>query len=60
MNADQLSETTLDVSKRTLLQVKIHHFDEAEEVFSTLMGDAVEPRKNFIQENAMFVRNLDA
>jgi len=60
MNAEQLRETTLDPTKRTLLQVRIHHFDEAEEVFSTLMGDAVEPRKNFIQENAMFVRNLDA
>lgn len=60
MNPDQLRETTLDPKTRTLLQVKIHHFDESEEVFSTLMGDAVEPRKNFIQENAMFVRNLDA
>lgn len=60
MNADQLSETTLDPSRRTLLQVKIHHFDDAEETFSTLMGDAVEPRKIFIQENAMFVRNIDA
>ncbi len=60
MNADQLRETTLDPNSRTLLQVKIHHLDEAEEVFSTLMGDAVEPRKNFIQANAMFVRNLDA
>ena len=60
MNADQLRETTLDPNSRTLLQVKIHHLDEAEEVFSTLMGDAVEPRKNFIQDNAMFVRNLDA
>ena len=60
MNADQLRETTLDPNSRTLLQVKIHHLEEAEEVFSTLMGDAVEPRKNFIQDNAMFVRNLDA
>lgn len=60
MNADQLRETTLDPTRRTLLQVKIHHFDEAEEVFSTLMGDAVEPRKIFIQDNAMFVRNIDA
>jgi DNA gyrase subunit B len=60
MNADQLKETTLDPSKRTLLQVKINHLDDAEETFSTLMGDAVEPRKHFIQENAMFVRNLDA
>ncbi len=60
MNPEQLRETTLDPASRTLLQVRIHHFDESEEVFSTLMGDAVEPRKNFIQENAMFVRNLDA
>jgi DNA gyrase subunit B len=60
MNADQLRETTLDPASRTLLQVKIHHFDEAEEVFSTLMGDAVEPRKHFIQENAIFVKNIDA
>ncbi len=60
MNAEQLRETTLDPQKRTLLQVKIHHSDEAEEVFSTLMGDAVEPRKIFIQENAIFVKNLDA
>lgn len=60
MNADQLRETTLDPTSRTLLQVKVHHLDEAEEVFSTLMGDAVEPRRNFIQSNAMFVRNLDA
>lgn len=60
MNADQLRETTLDPAKRTLLQVKINHIDEAEETFSTLMGDAVEPRKVFIQDNAMFVRNLDA
>ncbi len=60
MNADQLRETTLDPERRTLLQVKVHHLDEAEEVFSTLMGDAVEPRKLFIQDNAMFVRNIDA
>jgi DNA gyrase subunit B len=60
MNPDQLKDTTLDPAKRTLLQVKIHHFDEAEEVFSTLMGDESEPRKVFIQKNAMFVKNLDA
>ena len=60
MNPEQLRETTLEPSRRTLLQVRVNHFDESEEVFSTLMGDAVEPRKNFIQENAMFVRNLDA
>ena len=60
MNADQLHETTLDPTRRTLLQVKANHLDLAEETFSTLMGDDVEPRKAFIQENAMFVKNLDA
>jgi DNA gyrase subunit B len=52
MNADQLWETTLDPDKRTLLQVKLEDFDEAEEVFSTLMGNVVEPRKEFIRANA--------
>ena len=52
MNADQLWETTLDPEKRTLLQVKLEDFDEAEEVFSTLMGNVVEPRKEFIKDNA--------
>jgi len=60
MNPEQLWETTLDESVRTLLQVKVNHFDEAEEVFSTLMGDVVEPRRDFIQENALKVSNLDA
>lgn len=60
MNAIQLWETTLDPDARTLLQVKISHVDEAEEVFSTLMGDVVEPRRNFIQANALKVLNLDA
>jgi len=59
MNADQLWETTLDASNRTLLQVKINAFDEADLVFSTLMGDVVEPRRDFIQENALKVENLD-
>ena len=59
MNPEQLWETTLDKSARTLLQVKVNHGDEANEVFSTLMGDVVEHRRDFIQENALSVRNLD-
>ena len=59
MNAEQLWETTLDKNNRTLLQVKINAFDEADQVFSTLMGDVVEPRREFIQENALKVENLD-
>lgn len=60
MNAEQLWETTLDPSCRTLLQIKLTHAEEAEEVFSTLMGDVVEPRREFIQANALNVVNLDA
>lgn len=59
MNAEQLWETTLDPSVRSLLQVKLEHFEEAEEIFSTLMGDLVEPRRDFIQANALNVVNLD-
>ncbi len=60
MNEDQLWETTMDPNARSLLQVNISHQDEAESIFSTLMGEVVEPRRNFIQENALKVVNLDA
>ncbi len=59
MNAEQLWETTLDPNARILLQVKIDQFDEADDVFSMLMGDVVEPRRDFIQTNALSVENLD-
>jgi DNA gyrase subunit B len=60
MDPEQLWETTLDPEARTFLQVKLTHLEEAEEVFSTLMGDVVEPRREFIQKNALKVVNLDA
>ena len=59
MNAEQLWETTLDRDARTLLQVKIGDLTETDEIFSKLMGDVVEPRREFIQENALSVANLD-
>ena len=59
MNPEQLWETTLDPVARTMLQVRIEDVAEAEDIFSKLMGDVVEPRRDFIQTNALSVENLD-
>jgi DNA gyrase subunit B len=59
MNSEQLAETTMNPDKRTLLQVRLEDAAESEIIFSTLMGEDVESRRKFIEDNALDVKNLD-
>ena len=59
MNPKQLWDTTMNPSNRRMLNIKVHDFDEANKIFSILMGDNVLARKNFIKNNAILVNNLD-
>ena len=59
MDAEQLWETTMDPKQRKMIRVKMSDAMEADQIFDALMGERVEPRKDFIRENAKFVKNLD-
>ena len=59
MDPEQLWETTMNPNRRTMLRVELHDAEQADETFSMLMGEKVEPRRDFIEQNARFVENLD-